>query len=229
MDAKTIGTRIRVARQRKGWTQRNLATQLAVAQSRVSNWEAGKRLPGLKEIVRLSGVLQQPVSALVDGSPHLQGSLYEELAWFGLPVSGRAGRAFWAVRPPETVLVAALAQPSPRIVDRLAALPLSRPLSLDKLVGEARAAGVLPRLGWLLDVAHSLRIAGVGTPGWPLPRVRLGDEAHARMDWDSLGSPAPDRRKLGPAWKRWRIDYDRTLRDLTPLVRETLQEIDRGR
>lgn len=42
---KRIGRRIRTARERKGWTQKQLAHALDVTESQISRWENGHAMP----------------------------------------------------------------------------------------------------------------------------------------------------------------------------------------
>jgi len=227
VDAASLGRRIRFWRQRRGWTQVRLAEAADVAQAQVSYWESGHRLPGLPEIEAVSRQLRVPVSVLVDGRAQLSGPLVSELEWYGVPVAGADDRTLWAVRPPEVVLIEFLRQPSPRIVDRLAVLPILNNLSVERLLGAARAAGVAARLGWLLDVTSSLVRQGLGTADWPIPR--LDPVAVGVSAWDSLGFEAEDREQLGPEWKRWKISYGRSLSELREVVTEALKEAERGR
>lgn len=57
-----VGRRIKEARESSGLTQGNLAEQLGLTQTAISYWEAGKRAPGLDDIVRLANTLQREPS-----------------------------------------------------------------------------------------------------------------------------------------------------------------------
>ena len=46
---KTLGELIRTARLAQNWTQRELADQMNVSRSAVSNWENGKTIPRLSQ------------------------------------------------------------------------------------------------------------------------------------------------------------------------------------
>jgi transcriptional regulator with XRE-family HTH domain len=52
-----ISARVREAREAAGLTQAELATRLGRTQTAVSYWEAGKRLPGLDDIIDLAGAV----------------------------------------------------------------------------------------------------------------------------------------------------------------------------
>ncbi len=56
--------RLAEARRRQGLTQRALALRLGVAESHVSRWEHGERLPSLPWALRLARVLGHPVEWL---------------------------------------------------------------------------------------------------------------------------------------------------------------------
>jgi transcriptional regulator with XRE-family HTH domain len=56
-----IGSEIRDARRAKGWTQNDLAAQLAVSMRTISRWESGASAPRFKERERLAQILGIPV------------------------------------------------------------------------------------------------------------------------------------------------------------------------
>lgn len=55
-------------RQRKGWTQGDLAERLGVEQPTVQRWEAGKREPNLAQLLELAKILEVEPGALIDAS-----------------------------------------------------------------------------------------------------------------------------------------------------------------
>jgi Zn-dependent peptidase ImmA (M78 family)/transcriptional regulator with XRE-family HTH domain len=57
-----VAERIRDARRQRGWSQAELAERLGLTQTAISYWEAGKRAPGLDELLHLAEVLDQDVS-----------------------------------------------------------------------------------------------------------------------------------------------------------------------
>lgn len=57
-----VGRRIKEARESSGQTQGDLADLLGISQTAISYWEAGKRAPGLDDIVRLANALQREPS-----------------------------------------------------------------------------------------------------------------------------------------------------------------------
>lgn len=64
-----VGGRIRVARERKGWTQAQLAAQLGRTPTSISYWEGGQRSPGVEDIVGLAEILGVPASQLLPSRP----------------------------------------------------------------------------------------------------------------------------------------------------------------
>lgn len=67
LDPHEIGRRIKSARDAAGLTQLDLALKANVSPSTITRWEAGK-LPPVRELVRLSGVLGVEPGYLVEGS-----------------------------------------------------------------------------------------------------------------------------------------------------------------
>jgi transcriptional regulator with XRE-family HTH domain len=60
-----IAQRIREAREARGWTQAELAQRLLKTQTAVSYWEAGKRTPGLDDLLDLSEALGVDVDSFL--------------------------------------------------------------------------------------------------------------------------------------------------------------------
>lgn len=52
---------IKDARERRGWSQAELARRLGLTQTAVSYWEAGKRSPGVDDLFALSEALEVPI------------------------------------------------------------------------------------------------------------------------------------------------------------------------
>jgi transcriptional regulator with XRE-family HTH domain len=65
IDPKEIGERIAAARNRKGMTQLDLAYKASVSPSSIQRWEAG-RLPPVRELIRLAGLLEIDPEELVE-------------------------------------------------------------------------------------------------------------------------------------------------------------------
>lgn len=68
IEPQEIGKRIKTARERKGWTQMDLANEASVSMSTVQRWERGD-LPPVRELIRLAGVLKIEPEQLVEIAP----------------------------------------------------------------------------------------------------------------------------------------------------------------
>lgn len=55
--ASKIGTKIRILRKAKGYTQQDLADLLGVQRATISNYEVGRRSPHIKELGRIAELL----------------------------------------------------------------------------------------------------------------------------------------------------------------------------
>lgn len=64
---KRFGSRVRLFRMEKGWTQEILADELEVDRSYVSSLERGLRNPTLKTIARIAAIFRVSVSQLCQG------------------------------------------------------------------------------------------------------------------------------------------------------------------
>lgn len=65
IEPQEIGSRIKEARLRKGWTQLDLALEAKVSVSSVQRWEAGE-LPPIRRLMKLAPLLGISVDALVE-------------------------------------------------------------------------------------------------------------------------------------------------------------------
>lgn len=63
--AQQIGRRLKAARQRAHVSQAELAARLDVTQTAVSYWEAGRRLPGIDDLMKIAELLDAPVTDLL--------------------------------------------------------------------------------------------------------------------------------------------------------------------
>lgn len=69
-----IGTRIRNARQERGWTQDQLATAIGVSRSAVAQWETGRAGQVTTNLTRIAQALDVSVGILLHGeSPAMRG------------------------------------------------------------------------------------------------------------------------------------------------------------
>lgn len=64
-NAEIVGERIRVAREKKGWTQKVLADQIARSQTAISYWENGRRMMNVDELLVLASALGVPAAGLL--------------------------------------------------------------------------------------------------------------------------------------------------------------------
>ena len=60
-----IGARIRDSREAKGWTQRQLAHRIDVAEAQISRWENGRALPQPQSLEAVARALEVPVESLL--------------------------------------------------------------------------------------------------------------------------------------------------------------------
>jgi Zn-dependent peptidase ImmA (M78 family)/DNA-binding XRE family transcriptional regulator len=67
--ATWVGRRIKEAREAAGLTQADLAAVLGITQTAVSYWEAGKRAPGLDDIVKLTRALHRDAGDFFPDAP----------------------------------------------------------------------------------------------------------------------------------------------------------------
>ena len=66
-EQETIGTRIRLARQRLGWYQPELARRMGVTAQSVQAWEANKAIPRQTRLTKLAGLLEVDAQWLLQG------------------------------------------------------------------------------------------------------------------------------------------------------------------
>ena len=60
--AAWVAQRIREARRRRNWSQEELAEKMQLTQTAISYWEAGKRTPGLDDLIDLAAVFERDLS-----------------------------------------------------------------------------------------------------------------------------------------------------------------------
>jgi Zn-dependent peptidase ImmA (M78 family)/transcriptional regulator with XRE-family HTH domain len=65
--APQIGRRLRAARQRAHVSQAEIAARLEVTQTAVSYWEAGRRLPGIDDLMKIANILDVSLTDLLPG------------------------------------------------------------------------------------------------------------------------------------------------------------------
>jgi len=67
MKPEDIAEALRILRKRKGLTQENLAERLGVSRITVARWESGQRKPSTEQLLRLSKILEVPLTELIKG------------------------------------------------------------------------------------------------------------------------------------------------------------------
>lgn len=83
MDDMSVGTRIRLARARRGWTQEHLADAVGVSRSAVAQWETDRAGQVRANLSRIAATLEVSVEYLLHGERKLapaQAETGDELA-----------------------------------------------------------------------------------------------------------------------------------------------------
>ncbi len=62
---KTVSSRLREARERREWTQTELADHTGLLPSAISHFESGRRLPSCSNLVRLADILRVKVDFIL--------------------------------------------------------------------------------------------------------------------------------------------------------------------
>lgn len=69
MDLSLTGKMIAQSRQKKGWTQKQLADKINLSDKAVSKWERGLSFPDISVLPKISDILDLPIQNLVTGQP----------------------------------------------------------------------------------------------------------------------------------------------------------------
>ena len=72
----SLGNRIRLARERAGYTQEKVAEKVGVSRSAVSRWEQGEIEPKVQNLVAVAALLNVSTDYLLGIEDHLKGSKY---------------------------------------------------------------------------------------------------------------------------------------------------------
>src|SRR4051794_8795719 len=67
-ELRSVGTNLLFARLDRGFSQGRLARECRLAQTQISLFESGQRLPSLDQFVRLARALDAPLQRLISGS-----------------------------------------------------------------------------------------------------------------------------------------------------------------
>jgi transcriptional regulator with XRE-family HTH domain len=93
----TVGERVRAAREDAGLSQEALGAKLGVTQTAVSYWEAGKRDPGVADLLRIADALSVTASSLLP-LPHQEaapGSSLPDGEWARVEIMGHDSHTGW--------------------------------------------------------------------------------------------------------------------------------------
>jgi transcriptional regulator with XRE-family HTH domain len=156
------GAQVRVARERCGWQQEELAARLGMSQGYVSLLESGRRPVSTRLAAKLVSLLSLSPSALPTSTPK---PLPNEQLTRALGRLGYPGFAYLRtgakVNPMEVLLGALLADDvDSRVVEGLAWLLVRYPdVDWDRLVRYAKQHDAQNRLGFLLALASRLATA----------------------------------------------------------------------
>lgn len=87
-DRETLGDRLRVAREYVGLKQEEVARNLSIPRSALSNIEAGTRKVDVLELAQMAKLYQRPVSWFTSGEPDPNEELPEEIAHVARAAAG---------------------------------------------------------------------------------------------------------------------------------------------
>jgi transcriptional regulator with XRE-family HTH domain len=238
-ELRNLGANLLAVRLDRGYSQVKLARECKLAQTQVSLFETGRRLPSLDQFVRLARALDVPLQRLLTGADR-QGVGIKDLA---VELRGLGAVDLWVVdaavpgaaRRPEEVIALAVSggSPDPRVVETLPAL-----LSWNEIhPAILRAHGIVTRttyrLAWLADVALAVH-RQKGFPGGcrraPLERfLKTVKSPSPGAAWDDLGRPSKSL-PPSPLWRRWKVSYGATADDFERRAREltAAREVPKG-
>ncbi len=154
MDRVSIGKRIRLARDKVGYSQGELAQRCGFkGQSRISNYESGTREPSVAELVQIATALTVEPAWLILG-----------VGRQNAPLGAQQGSAPYVVDP-EAADIAALWQRLPEF---------KRAIYKELIEHDAALAHVMP---WYMKIAKS---QGERFAGWE-KTIRSGYDAHIKQ------------------------------------------------
>ena len=74
----TLGEKLKSARKRVGLTQEQLAEKLLVSRQAITKWEAGKGMPDIENLKRISKLLDISIDYLLDSGENIDLSVMRE-------------------------------------------------------------------------------------------------------------------------------------------------------
>jgi transcriptional regulator with XRE-family HTH domain len=218
-----LGAHILRARRDSGLSQADLAKRSLLTQTRISDFESGRRQPSLDQLLRIAKALDVSIQRLLCGADRPGESLADlavELRRLGIDDLWVKGTVVpGAFRRPEEVIALALSgpEPDPRVVEAIPAVLAWNEINPTLLRAHGTVTGTTARIAWLADVTLAIERQG-GFPGGcqrePLERFLKNLEAVRKLIslrvWDDLGKPISGP-PTSPIWKRWHINYDASL------------------
>ena len=82
-----LGQRIREERERRNWTQNDLAELLNVSRQSISKWEIGSAYPDIERLIQISDLFEVSLDSLIRGDEKFQRKIKVE--------SSKVGMTFW--------------------------------------------------------------------------------------------------------------------------------------
>jgi transcriptional regulator with XRE-family HTH domain len=222
-ELETLGRHLKRARLQRVLSQSELAVRSGLAQTQISYFEAGERIPSLDQLLRIARALDASIQKLIDGFDRPGADVRDiviELRNLGVvDLWVKDARVPGAFRRAEeiTALVVSPEEPDPRVLEAVPAMLAWNELdpALLQAFGIASGLRTCRRLAWLTDVTLAIEKQG-GFPGGcskelltRFTRLITPPEVD-RDEWDSLGRPT-EPVPSSPIWKRWRISYDASL------------------
>lgn len=207
---------LRRAREFNGLTQQELAAQVGLPQSTISQIENGKRLPTLLQLVDLARALRVSLQWFSNGSNYPGNDLADlalELQNLGIvDLHVRGARVPTAFRPLEQVIAEAVSgnRLEPRILEALPAVLAWNQWHPSLLLAYARVSDPRAafRLGWLAEIVTIIHHAD-GFPGGCASKrelVLLLQSIAPPDATDDVGG-LPAERPAPPVSLRWKILY----------------------
>jgi transcriptional regulator with XRE-family HTH domain len=152
---KRIATRVRELRRARRWTQAELARQLKLSQSRLSELESGEGSFSAEQLLRVLALFNVGVEDFVEQPNDPRQELQNALARFGAKHLVESDRVVPTERLSEVsnVIRDALLDGSPRLITAIAPVLVAHAseLSLEPLFIELQRLGRERRLGWVID------------------------------------------------------------------------------
>ena len=92
-----LGQRIKEERERRDWTQTQLADTLHVSRQAISKWELGTAYPDIERLIQISDLFSVSLDSLIKGDTTLQEKIVVTDHHRGLSFWDFAARYWWMV------------------------------------------------------------------------------------------------------------------------------------